>query len=458
MQRDIFQSDHSTDVPEAVSAFEDAVWAVLRHQPHALPALERARALGGGMPAVEALHGLALVLLARGELQADVDRRWLAAQSRVHVCGGGSSLERALVAALGLARSGHFVAASDVLSAHARARPQAVIAAKLACSLLFMAGDAGGMLSLTTDLVARGADSQPGRGYLLGCHSFALEEAGRYDEAERIGRDAVALAPDDAWGMHAVGHVYEMRGQVVEGINWFVQHRGSWSGCNNFRLHMAWHQALFHLERGECELALALYDKDIHPAASSDFRDMANAASMLLRMEQLGVAVGPRRWAAVADDAASRVGDATLVFASLHGLLALIGAGRLEEAGELVESLESAVHAPSDQGRVASQVGARLARFLLDGASGRPGAGDPVAMADDLARIGGSGAQRDIFVRALIAQADEAGDAAAVGQLMARRRRMKHDDLFAQRILDAAARRSAAQARQSLQRLGELHS
>jgi tetratricopeptide (TPR) repeat protein len=458
MRRDCFGSEHSTQCAEAVAAFERAVWVILRHQPHVTPILETARALDPAMPAVDALHGLAMVMLARSDLHQEITRLQAACRAKLTVAGGGSALERALFEGLEHARCGRLRAASDVLAAHACARPDAIIAAKLAYSLRFISGDAAGMLGLTSQLVGNGSSHQPGFSYILGCHSFALEEVGRYDEAEQTGRAAVELAPDDAWGMHAVGHVYEMRGQVVEGINWLVQHRAAWSGCNNFKLHMAWHQALLHLERGEFEVALSLYDKDIHPAASSDFRDVANAVSMLLRLEQSGVAVGATRWTAVAEDAAARASDATLVFASLHSLMALIRARRLTEAGELVECLHMAAHGSGDQAKVAGQVGADMARALLDWARGAQNQSGLQAISRRLAQIGGSRVQRDIFVRALIVMADEAGDGETVHGLLASRRTLRRNDLFARQLLGTTSRRGSPVTQLAIHSLGELGS
>ncbi|MFB2351867.1 hypothetical protein, partial [Priestia megaterium] len=70
--------------------------------------------------------------------------------------------------------------------------------------------------SIETVLPSYGAD-HPALGYALGCHAFALEETGDYTRAEREGRRAVSLAADDAWGLHAVAHVFDMTGRAAEG-------------------------------------------------------------------------------------------------------------------------------------------------------------------------------------------------------------------------------------------------
>ena len=59
-----------------------------------------------------------------------------------------------------------------------------------------------------------------GRHAVLGMAAFGAEECGDYARAEALGREAVDLDPRDAWAVHAVAHVNEMRGDVKAGIPW----------------------------------------------------------------------------------------------------------------------------------------------------------------------------------------------------------------------------------------------
>jgi hypothetical protein len=276
----------------------------------------------------------------------------------------------------------------------------------------------------------------PGYGFLLGCHAFALEEKGEFEAAERIGRRAVELEPEDAWGLHAVSHVHEMQGRVDEGIAWIEAKRPVWSACNNFSFHMAWHLALFHLERGEHERVLALYDAEVRPSSTDDFRDMANAVSLLWRLEQEGVAVGTR-WDEVRAVAARRQADATLTFACLHNLLAFVGSGDASAAQNLAQTMGIAAAAerragPSDQVLVMAGVGCDLAQVILSLASPMPRGSIALGrVAQSLHRIGGSHAQRDVFLRTLAALAAERGDRQAFDEVLTVRRSAKRDDRFA---------------------------
>ncbi len=172
----------------------------------------------------------------------------------------------------------------------------------------------------------------------MGCHAFALEETGAYAKAEAAGLAAISAAPDDAWGLHAVAHVHDMTGRSAEGIALIEGNRAVWEGANNFRYHVWWHKALLHLDRGEAAEALALYDAKIRAEKTDDYRDIANATSLLMRLELEGHAVGPR-WEELAGLAESRVDDGSLVFADLHYLLALIGGDRGVAQEQLITRL-----------------------------------------------------------------------------------------------------------------------
>jgi hypothetical protein len=237
--------------------------------------------------------------------------------------------------------------------------------------------------------------------------------------------------PRDAWALHAVAHVHETRGQAEAGIAWIEGARPAWTGCNNFAFHLAWHLALFHLERGRHGTVLELYDREVRPGPDEDFRDYANAASLLERLRQEGIDVGDR-WRELAEVAARRRRETTLVFAVLHRLLALVAVGDFAAAHETVAALEAeAASGRGDQSRVAALVGIPLARAILANAER---AGSPMgigAALDGLDRLGGSRAQCDVFLRLLAERAAAAGDGAGLDAVLALRRRLRRDDRFA---------------------------
>jgi tetratricopeptide (TPR) repeat protein len=425
---DRFGLRHSSNEAGAVVAFETAVLGLAAHKPSTGADLARALASDPLLVAGHAVKGFANLILAREELLAPARQAHAEARAALDWLGGGTADERILVRALGEAVEGRFARAAMALDEILQRNPRAFLPAKIAHALRFMLGDAPGMLAASARVLRRYPADAPGYGFVLGCHALALEETGDLDAAERVGRQAVELEPEDAWGLHAVSHVHEMQGRTREGIAWLEGSRPVWMSCNNFSFHMAWHLALFHLEAGEHERVLAIYDRQVRPQPTDDFRDVANAVSLLWRLEQEGVPVGGR-WGELGEIAMRRRRDVTLTFACLHNLLALIATGEIDAAWDLVRALElSTEQNAGDQPQVMDAVGIELATALLDLALNRAPRSDFAALAHRLPRIGGSHAQRDVFVRTLAEFAASRGDSDALATILGVRRRMKRDD------------------------------
>ncbi|MCK6444329.1 hypothetical protein [Elstera cyanobacteriorum] len=442
MIQDIFRLTHTSDHPDAVAAFERATEEVAGHRRDAGAALGEALAADPQLVAAHCLKGFAQLILARSELQLGAEAALLAAEQALQAKGG-SEDETLLVFALRRATEGKFHAAADLLDIITDARPTVFLPLKLSHALRFMVGDLAGMLKSTEALAPAYDPALEGYGYFLGCHAFALEEAGRYDDAERVGRAAALAEPRDAWGIHAVAHVYEMRHQPADGIAWINEQRAAWTGCNNFAYHLAWHQALFHLEQGETDATFHLYDTEIRAQPTDDFRDITNAASLLWRLSEQGIAVGGR-WEELADRARHRKTDGTYMFAALHHLLSLLATGDFASAQECVTMIGARAEGTGDQARVAAHVARDLAETLLRSAQGQLPRHDLSELAERLPLLGGSHAQRDVFMRALAHSAARQGnrrEAATLLRLRAERRRV---DRFAERMFHALATVPAA--------------
>jgi tetratricopeptide (TPR) repeat protein len=265
-------------------------------------------------------------------------------------------------------------------------------------------------------------DDHPARGYILGCHAFALEETGEYALAERTGKLGVELAPQDAWGLHAVAHVYDMTGRAKDGLAWLAGRESCWSHCNNFRFHVWWHRALMYLDLGQFDAALDLYDREVRAEKTDDYRDISNAASLLSRLEVEGVAIG-NRWDELADLAEKRAMDGCLAFADLHYLLSLIGGERDAAAAQLVARMSAARAEGGESQRIISHPGLKVAQGLQAFAAGEYS----VAWLHlqhsraDLRQIGGSHAQRDVFARITIEAALRGGYVDAAEALLQER-------------------------------------
>jgi tetratricopeptide (TPR) repeat protein len=381
-------------------AWNDTLEALLAHAAATPDHLARTLAADPDFALAHAAKGLMLLSLARAELVAPA-RDCLAKATEAARLRPVTRRETMVLEALAFWLDDAPRRAAQRLEAILLAHPFDVLALKLSHGIRFMLGDQAQMLSTLNRFAPGFGESHPLAGYIHGCHAFALEERGFYGDAERAGRRAVALSPRDAWGRHAVAHVLEMQGRVDEGIAWLGDGRHI-AHANNLRFHILWHLALFRLERGETGEVLRLYDEEIRAEPTDDYRDIANGASLLARLDYAGIDVG-ERWEELAAKAQGRVQDGRLVFADLHYALSLLGAGQADGAETIARSLiEDATMHPSGERRDAARNGALAAFGLIAFHEGDYGEAARLlgAARDGLLAIGGSHAQRDLFEQA----------------------------------------------------------
>ncbi len=383
----------------AVGHLDRAVLSILAHRKDASVHLAAARAADPGLVVAHCLAGFSHLLLARAELLPAACRALELAREALAERGG-TARECGLTEALAEWCAGDMEGAADRLDRLLAAEPLDAVIGKLGHAVRFMLGDAAGMRRAVERMLPSWSDAVPDYGFVLGWRAFALNETGELDLAERVGRAAVAHAPDDVWGCHAVAHVLHTRGQTAAGLAWLSLYEQRWDTVNNFARHLYWHQALFHLTRGEHDAVLALYDRRIRDEPTDDYRDVANAASLLRRLDAQGIAVGAR-WTELAALAEARIDDQSLVFAQLHYLMSLVGAGEFGTAARQIAAMERAARwCRGSQARVRATIGLPIARTILSLAL--PG-GIPadLPIRDLIVELGGSRIQREIFTAVL---------------------------------------------------------
>lgn len=342
--------------------------------------------------------------------------------------------ERGWTAALDAWLQGSLSGAVAEMEAILRANPADTLSAKVSHAIRFILGDGPGMRrSVERVLAAHGPDHAL-RGYMLGCHAFTLEETGEYAAAERTGLQGLQYAPDDAWGLHAVAHVYDMTADPDAGIRLIENNCGAWTHCNNFRYHVWWHKALLLMDRGDSDTVLGLYDSHIRADKTDDYRDIANATSLLMRLELEGVDVG-HRWSELADFAQERTDDGCVVFADLHYMLALSGADRGDAKTAMIQRFARDARASGEMASRVADPGLAAMAGLNAFAEGRYGDAfvNLAAARPKLQSIGGSHAQRDVFERMTIDAGIRAGHIDQTEAILAQRleQRGGHQDRFA---------------------------
>jgi tetratricopeptide (TPR) repeat protein len=406
--------------PAALPHWNGLIEAVFRHAAATPGHLAATLAAAPDFALAHAVKGLLLLTLARAELRPDAVGQ-LAIARRLAMAEPVTVREACYVGALAEwldDRPGRAAASLDRAIA---LDPADALAAKLSHAIRFMMGDSKGLLAAARRHRALHGDDRPFSGYFLGLESFAAEERGEFEHAERLGRRALELNPADAWARHAVAHVYEMTGRPREGIAWLAAGRPHAVGLNNFSFHLFWHEALFQIEIGETGRALALYDSCVRAQRTDDYRDIANATSLLQRLELAGVRVGDR-WEELADIAARRIEDRCLVFADLHYALALAGAGRKDELADLARGA-SRLSGDGYNAMLSAGEGAMLIGGIEAFRTGRYGeAAKLLLTARPTAHaIGGSNAQRDVIEQILIESLVRSGDLATAQKALRQR-------------------------------------
>lgn len=288
------------------------------------------------------------------------------------------------------------------------ANPSDTLSVKISQGIRFILGDAKGMRS-SVEAVLAAHEDHPLQGYVLGCHAFTLEETGDYAAAEKAGLLGLTKADDDAWGLHAVAHVYDMTGQTDAGISLIEDRPLAWNRSNNFRYHVWWHKALLHLDKGQADLVLSIYDDEIRAEKTDDYRDIANATSLLMRLELDGMDVG-HRWNELAELSENRTDDDCVVFADLHYMLALTGDTRTDAAERLRRRIAASA-GETDMGQVSADPGVAASTGLTEFAEGnyQTAFKHLAAARATMQSIGGSHAQRDVFERITVEAGLRAG-------------------------------------------------
>jgi len=305
--------------------------------------------------------------------------------------------------------------------------PHDILAMRLAHTMHFFLGDLARMRDSMARVMPHWSDGVPGYGFVLGCRGFSHEENSEFEPAERLGRRAVEINENDIWAGHCVAHVLEAQGRRPEGIAWVDEHEEAWKKRGVFAHHMWWHRALHYLELERFDDVMVAYDRQFWAEPSEDNIDIGNASSMLMRLAMLGIDVGGR-WGSIAKVCAGRVEGRLRPFNDLHFVMALAMAGRRAEAEAILASMKDFAAAYGDDDNVSLAPIYHDAAIPVAEAILAYAAGDyarTVAIMQEarygMLPVGGSWAQRDVWLRMLIDAAMKDGRNALARALLAER-------------------------------------
>lgn len=304
---------------------------------------------------------------------------------------------------------GHWDKAARTWDAVLADYPRDALAIQCGHLMDFFIGDASNLRDRIGRVIGHWDPDMPGYSYILGMHAFGLEESNEFSLAEETARAALAIERRDGWSVHALTHVMEMQNRFEEGQKLLRSTVDDWAPNNAFAYHNWWHLALMHLEQNDFSSALELFDKQISPCESDVSFENIDASALLWRIHLQGRDVNAR-WITLADAWQKKLPgeNGYYAFNDFHAVLALAGAGRLDQARQVLEALKL----------VADQRGTATAIMARD--VGIPACSAIIAFAESryqdaidyiypirstAHKFGGSNAQRDILTQTLIESA-----------------------------------------------------
>tara|TARA_B100001093_G_scaffold501486_1_gene553206 strand:- start:24 stop:1415 length:1392 start_codon:yes stop_codon:yes gene_type:complete len=394
----------TTDNQIAVDAFDATVEAFLTSGRDTGPLLASLDETDPSMLMGVCLRGYLMRMASLIELDIKSQVALVDAQK---LCPGATVREQLHVDALASWCAGDLVKAGQIWEAILIDYPHDILALRLAHNIHFFVGDIFRMRDSMARLMPRWSEEIPGYGYVLGCRAFSLEEAGEYERAEPIGRRAVELNENDIWAGHAVAHVLEMQGRRSDGVEWINSHEKTWSKRGLFAKHLWWHRSLHYLEMNNFSAVLDAYDREFWLEPSEDNIDICNSSSMLMRLHMLGVSVGDR-WNSIAEVSSGRLNDRLRPFNDLHFVMALAMTERKNEARQIIRSMEDFVdNTKSEQMTLTSvykKAAIPVAEAIINYADKNYSEVVRLMLESryEMRPLGGSWAQRDVWVRMLI--------------------------------------------------------
>ena len=253
----------SADDPVLLERYEQALASLFRSDGAAMPSIEHALERDPAFAIGHCLRAAALVLHGADSSAAALAASVAAIERNV----GANERERRHAAAARRWLDGNVASAAHLYGELLRDYPRDRLALLVAHGLDFRLGRRDMLRDRIAGILPHWDARDAEYGYVLGMHAFGLEETGDYDRALAAAHKSLELIPDNAAAIHVIAHVLEMRGPPDKGIAWLRGTQPIWTGNAGFRVHLAWHLALFQLDADDAD-ECARYLRCLHRAAA----------------------------------------------------------------------------------------------------------------------------------------------------------------------------------------------
>jgi hypothetical protein len=409
----------SSTSSEATAAYRDGIDLLLSAWTGAAEAFDRA---------ITADPEFALAHIARARIhtfyqQGDVARK-KAALARELVARHGTGRERSHVETLALAVEGQTAAALTSALAHLETSPRdaVVMSLPLGAFGLFAFSGMADHDQARVDLCERYAHHYGDDWWFLTYHGWSLTENGEVVRGRTMTERAFGLRRDNANAVHSLLHAMFEDGSVAAADALVTEWVPNYDRSGILHGHIRWHQALGALEAGDAARALAIYAEVLKPSVTSapPINVISDGASLLWRLAAYGHDVPGDLWLEADGFAQNAFPRSSIPFADVH--MALFAAATHNTAA--LEQRLGVIEQRLSEGKLAAgpvvpKICRAMSAFAGEDYQGCVRHLEPVL--DDVVRIGGSHAQRQIVEDTFIVALMRGGELSRARAMLERR-------------------------------------
>lgn len=358
--------------------------------------------------AIEADDGFAVAYAALGMMQmfrgAATDAKASAARAQT-LAKSATRREQQHITGIALFINGQGPKALSLILEHLDEFPRDALMMRVSNRLYMLGCSGAGVKNFPDELYAMLHKLQPNYGddwAFLGQYAFAHHEIGRLDESLSLAERSLAQRPTSAHASHSVAHVFFEKGNAPDGGDFLGNWLKSYDSRAPFHVHLSWHQALFQLAQGRYSDAVGLYEDAIRPSViKKSAASLADSASLLWRLRIYGNGNPPYPVDEIDEQASPAAETPGPAFRDAHAALAFAAAGDDERMGRIKDRLRTLA---GNGDALAMEITLPLVKGIH--AFANDAYDDAVRLIEpvfpQLARIGGSHAQREVFEDTLL--------------------------------------------------------
>lgn len=401
MIRDRFGQRLATASQPAADAYVAALDALLAADPDVLERSEAALRLDPGFGLAHSVHARALAQ--HGHTRDSI----AAAERGRRLASGASARERVHAEIVTLATAGKSASAMALLREHLREHPRDALPLSLALGVYGLLAFSGIVdhHARQRDLLAALAPHFDADWWFDASLGWAYVEAGEPARGIDLLERSLATRPRNANAAHGRIHGYYEQGEAAAGDAFLAAWLPGYDRRGVLHCHLCWHRAVFALQLGEPARALRLYQEGIRPSVSQTLPmfTMIDGGAFAWRTALQGHPLARDELQELVAFLGERWQTADIPFANVHAALTLAAAGETAALNALIAELGTAAATRRQQPAWATAAALCSAIAAFGQGDHRGAAKRLETWLDQAARLGGSHAQRDVFIDTHIA-------------------------------------------------------